>query len=125
MYKYFIITGMLIVGLGAVAANDFYEHDDIFFNCLKTCTSYSYKKEIKYNNGDNIESYEKSIKLNDKGSCDVSIVVWSSSTNPPANAFDGEVYRFPKSVLKKINKDNFKKYAEKYDLNVLSENYSE
>ena len=85
-----------------------------FYDCLRTCTDYDSIMNITYNDGNNTETYERTIKkYNNK--CQVGFFQSASSKNPPADAGGtGDIYQFPMHVLKKINENNSDKYARKY-----------
>jgi len=111
-----ILCLFLLTGL-CVYADDIHTHDDMFYQCLKTCTNYQWKLEEKSDNGSWYNRYEeKEIKKSDNGKCLVRFAVHASDEKLKANAADVDVAEIPVNKLKKINKKNCSKYFSKYNV---------
>ena len=116
--KRFLLLSLLFLSTASVSyANmetENWRMNKAFYDCLRTCTDYESSMGITYNNGNNTEMYRRIIKK-ENNKCLVGFFQSASSKNPPADAGGtGDIYKFPMSVLKKINESNFDKYAQKY-----------
>lgn len=116
MKRIFCFWLLLSVSL-CVYADDFYSHDDMFWQCLKTCIDYQWKLEEKTDNGKWYNRYEeKEIRKSENGKCLVRYSEHTANEKTKANAANVDAAEIPFNQLKKINKKNFSKYFSKYNV---------